>query len=149
MRGKTIQQTLRSRVDSLVASSDSERLRLALNGAQVAVFDWTIADDRIVWDGAASLLHLHPEPDRPDSGQAFRTWLGPEARGQLLSFIDDPAPTDPSFLTVGCVQGCRVFFLSFMMYASSPELCIGGIGRQPQSTCDRAQDSRFSKSHTR
>jgi diguanylate cyclase (GGDEF)-like protein len=78
-------------------SNDAERLRLALIGAKVAVFDWTIADDHVAWDGADAILHHHPDPERLASAQAFRAWLGPEARGKLLSFIDEPVPSDPAF----------------------------------------------------
>ena len=97
MQGQFLQQTLKNRLEALEATSDSERLRLALMGADVAVFDWTIADDRIEWDGASAVLKGHPEPQKLESGQAFRAWLGPVARGRLLSFIDEPQPADPTF----------------------------------------------------
>ena len=97
MQGQFLQQTLKNRLEALEASGDSERLRLALMGAEIAVFDWTIADDRIEWDGAATVLKHHPEPQKLESGQAFRTWLGPAARGRLLAFVDEPSPADPTF----------------------------------------------------
>src|SRR5438105_6583282 len=97
VRGQLIQNTLRNRLDSLGQSADAERLRLALVGANVAVFDWTIADDQIVWEGAASLLEIHPDREHLQSGQAFRGWLGHEARSRLLAFIDEPSPSDPAF----------------------------------------------------
>jgi len=61
------------------------------------VFDWTIADDQIVWDGADAILNNHPDPQRLNSGQGLRAWLGNEARGRLLTFIDEPTPSDPAF----------------------------------------------------
>lgn len=97
MRGQNFQQTFKSRLDALGQSSDAERLRLALTGGQVAVFDWTIADDHVAWDGADAVLRRHPEPERLTSGQGLRAWLGPEAQGRLLSFIDEPTPSDSTF----------------------------------------------------
>jgi hypothetical protein len=38
-------------VRSLSQRHDAERLRLAFAGARAAAFDWTTADDHIVWDG--------------------------------------------------------------------------------------------------
>ena len=97
VRGQFFQQTLKNRLESLTQSSDAERLRLALAGAQAAVFYWTIADDHVVWDGAESVLANHAEPERLMTGQGFRSWLGPEARGRLLAFIDEASPSDPAF----------------------------------------------------
>jgi len=78
-------------------ANEAERLRLAFIGAGEAVFDWFIADDRIMWDGADLVLHHHPDPSRLESGQAFRAWLSPSARGELLSFVDESSPADPVF----------------------------------------------------
>jgi len=88
----------RLRLETLSQSNDSERLRLALAGTETAVFDWTIADDRIAWDGAEAILHFHPKPERLTSAQAFRDWLGPEARDRLHAFIDELAPSDSAFI---------------------------------------------------
>jgi len=64
-------------------------MRLALRGAKVAVFDWAIAEDAIVWDGAESVLRSLPDADRMSSGETFRTWMGSDARNKLQSFIED------------------------------------------------------------
>ena len=96
MRARRLQQAFDNGLKSLGQASDAERLRLALTGAGEAVFDWTIADDRIVWDGAHFTLRNHPDPARLESGQVFRAWLTPDARGRLLSFIDEPSPLDPA-----------------------------------------------------
>ena len=96
MRGRLLQQAFDNGLKALGQASDAERLRLALSGAGEAVFDWTIADDRIVWDGAEFALRNHPDPARMESGHAFRAWLSPDARGRLLSFIEETAPIDPA-----------------------------------------------------
>jgi diguanylate cyclase (GGDEF)-like protein len=64
-------------------------MRLALRGARIAVFDWTIADDRLVWDGAESVLRSLPDAERLASGEAFRTWIGSDARSKLQGLIDN------------------------------------------------------------
>ena len=98
MRGQFVQNALKTRLETLSQSTDAERLRLALLGSNVAVFDWTIADDQIVWDGGDAILQNHPDQEHLHSGQAFRSWLGHEARGRLLAFVDEPAPSDPAFM---------------------------------------------------
>ncbi len=94
MRGQFFQQTLRNRVEALGQASDAERMRLALRGAKIAVFDWAIADDVIVWDGAESVLRTLPDAERLSSGQGFRAWLGTDARSKLQAFIDDFSAQD-------------------------------------------------------
>ncbi len=64
-------------------------MRLALRGAKVAVFDWAISEDALVWDGAESVLRSLPDADRLTSGETFRTWMGSDARSKLQSFIED------------------------------------------------------------
>jgi len=98
VRVKYQQQAYSDGLKALGQVNDAERLRLALIGASEAVFDWTIADDRIVWDGADIVLEHHPDPARLESGQAFRAWLSPQVRGRLLAFIDEPVPADPNFV---------------------------------------------------
>ena len=93
----SIQQAFKDRLESLTQVNDAERLRLALLGARAAVFDWTVADDRIHWEGAEAALSYQPELKRLNSGHAFRAWLGPQARGRLLAFVDELSPSDPAF----------------------------------------------------
>lgn len=81
---------------ALGRTNDAERMRLALIGSGQAVFDWSMADDRIVWDGALTDRYNPPDVTTLESGQAFRSWLPPEARGHLLAFIDETSPIDPA-----------------------------------------------------
>jgi diguanylate cyclase (GGDEF)-like protein len=60
-------------------------------GAGAAVFDWTIADDRIVWDGAQHVIER-----RLQTGQEFLGWLG-EMRNKFLALIDETSPIEPAF----------------------------------------------------
>ena len=50
--GQSIKTISNQRVEALGQVSDAERLNLALAGARVAAFDWTLADDAISWAGA-------------------------------------------------------------------------------------------------
>jgi diguanylate cyclase (GGDEF)-like protein len=95
VRGQFFQQTAKNRVAALGQSSDAERMRLALTGAGVAVIDWTIADDKISWDGAESVLATLPNSDRLTSGEGFRAILGRDARARLQSFIDSSRTAEP------------------------------------------------------
>ena len=67
-------------------------MRFALRGAKVAVFDWAVADDVLVWDGADTVLRSLPDADRLTSGQGFQAWLGNEARAQVKAFIAEIGP---------------------------------------------------------
>ncbi len=75
-------------VRSLSQRHDAERLRLALAGARAATFDWTIADDHVVWDGATEILSMHPDADRLQKGEVFRAWMNPEGRQKLATVIE-------------------------------------------------------------
>ena len=56
MQGQTLPKKPSESIRTLAAAHDAERLRLAAAGAREAVFDWTMADDRITWDGAVDLF---------------------------------------------------------------------------------------------
>ena len=56
-------------VSALATVHEGERLKLAISGSRLAVFDWTLTDDRIVWGGAREILphRCDDEPGRaPD-----------------------------------------------------------------------------------
>ena len=97
VRGYIIQTALKNRLEAFGQTTDAERLRLALIGARAAVFDWTLADDQVHWDGAQTAFPDHFDLDRLNSGHGFRAWLGPVARGRLLAFIDEPSLEEPVF----------------------------------------------------
>ncbi len=84
-------------LEALNASEQIERLRLALMGSSVAGFDWTVADDRIAWDGALEIVPYHADPQRLARGSAFVSWLSPESRGRLAALIDTRTPQNTQF----------------------------------------------------
>src|SRR5262245_38711338 len=64
-------------------------MRLALRGAQFAVFDWTVPENSLVWDGAESVVRDVPEPERLTTAEGFRAFIGPDACMKLQRFLDD------------------------------------------------------------
>jgi diguanylate cyclase (GGDEF)-like protein len=94
---QTLQKKPVDSIRALAAAHDVERLRLALTGAREAAFDWTIADDRIAWDGALELLSLHNDPDRLKRGEAFRAWMSDAGRAKLQAMLDEASQKDFAF----------------------------------------------------
>jgi diguanylate cyclase (GGDEF)-like protein len=95
--GQTLPKKPSESIRSLAAAHDAERLRLAVAGAREAVFDWTMADDRITWDGALGLFEGHGDIDRLKRGEAMRGWMGEAGRKQLVSVLADTAPQETTF----------------------------------------------------
>jgi diguanylate cyclase (GGDEF)-like protein len=94
---KTLQKKPVDGVRALAATHDLDRLRLAIAGAGVAIFDWTIADDRIAWDGTTEILSAHSDPDRLWRGESFRNWLGTEGRERLNGVLQKQSLSDTTF----------------------------------------------------
>ena len=92
LQGKPVQS-----VFALAEAEEAERLRLAITGAGEAAFDWTLGDDRIVWDGATDILSLHSDPDRLQGGDALRSWMNQAGRDRLDAIVREPALQDVPF----------------------------------------------------
>jgi diguanylate cyclase (GGDEF)-like protein len=84
-------------VRALAGAQDAERLRLAVTGAGEAVFDWSIADDRIAWDGALDILTSHADANRLQRGEALRAWMGASGREKLRAVLEDSTLKDTTF----------------------------------------------------
>jgi diguanylate cyclase (GGDEF)-like protein len=97
VRVLTVATAVENRVLALGETNAAERLRLALIGAKTAAFYWSIAEDRIQWDGSEAALGDHSPLAALETGQAFRAWLGPAARSRLLAIINEPSPAEPAF----------------------------------------------------
>ncbi|MBN9558807.1 MAG: hypothetical protein J0I26_14885, partial [Alphaproteobacteria bacterium] len=78
---------------SLAQRHDADRLKLALQGARVAAFNWLMASDAIIWDGAREILNLHPDAERLKQGHAFKSWMSPEGRQRLTELIEMRGPS--------------------------------------------------------
>jgi diguanylate cyclase (GGDEF)-like protein len=97
-RGRVLHKALNDNLNALSNAAATERMRLALAGADEAVFDWTLADDMLVWDGADNVLRHHIDISKMDRGQALRAWLSPAMRARFDAFIDEVCPLEPGFM---------------------------------------------------
>jgi diguanylate cyclase (GGDEF)-like protein len=97
VQGQTLPKKPSESIRGLAAAQDAERLRLAVAGAREAVFDWTMADDRITWDGATDLFDGHANLSRLQRGDALRQWMGETGRKHLALVLADASPGETSF----------------------------------------------------
>jgi diguanylate cyclase (GGDEF)-like protein len=79
----------------LGAVENEQRLRLAVQGAACAIFDWNVGDGVIHWDGATDIT-----PFMLESGSAarFLDALAPDNRAALKSVVERRGPQASSFL---------------------------------------------------
>jgi len=94
---KAVQQKSVDSIRLLAEREELERARLAMTAAGVAAFDWTIEDDRVVWDGAVQLLPHHRDTQRLERGHDFLNWISPEARARLTAIAASRSTEDTSF----------------------------------------------------
>ncbi len=97
MVGQTLLKKPVDGMRALAAEQDTERLRLAVSGANEVVFDWTLGDDRIAWDGGINILALHTDADRLQRGDFVRGWMSPDGRDQLDRIVKERAYEDTTF----------------------------------------------------
>ena len=97
VRTQMLQKKQVSGVHALEKQHDANRMRLALAGARQAIFDWTLEDDRIVWDGAREIFSLHPNPAKLESGEGLRGWVGHHGRERLTHLIHRRAKDEEPF----------------------------------------------------
>ena len=84
-------------VAALRAADDSERLSLAVSGAGIVAFSWTVADDTIVWDGAREILPGQFGSDAVSRGRNFLGFVNSEGRAKLGALIDNRSPDNVAF----------------------------------------------------
>ena len=82
-------------IRALGAIGDLERLRLAARASLEVAFDWTLSDDRIVWDGATEILSPFANSGSLDRGSGFLNWLGASARERIEAILKNA--TDITF----------------------------------------------------
>lgn len=86
----------RRRVETALRASE-ERLRLAIDAADLGTWEWNIVDDVITLDAsAARLLGLAPD-QRSLSGQAFLELLHPEDRGRMTETMRSSTAETPQY----------------------------------------------------
>jgi diguanylate cyclase (GGDEF)-like protein len=97
VQGQTLPKKPVDGILALAASHDAERLRLAIAGARETIFDWTIGDDRIAWDGDIDMLASHADVDRLKRGDVFRIWMGEAGRKKLEVVLNDTTAKETTF----------------------------------------------------
>ncbi len=84
----TVQDITERHTAEIRAQADEERLRLALNAAQLGIFEWDLASGQLDWSAhAAELFGFPTDTRRVPFGQAASR-LHPEDRERVLASID-------------------------------------------------------------
>src|SRR5690242_6267527 len=84
-------------ISFLAEREELERARLAMRAAGVAAFDWTLADDRIIWGGAIEIVPHHRDTARLERGQELLNWLSPDARNKISQVLLSRDTEDTGF----------------------------------------------------
>ena len=85
------------RVAPLRAAQDAKRLQLAIGGAGIVTFSWTLGDDKIVWDGACDILPQQIADGAVSRGQALLSSMSPEGRNRLSAILESRARQNVHF----------------------------------------------------
>ncbi|MGA7674782.1 MAG: bifunctional diguanylate cyclase/phosphodiesterase [Rhizomicrobium sp.] len=84
-------------VAPLRVAQDAKRLQLAVTAAGVAAFNWTIADDVIVWDGARDILPHQVVAGKTHNGKTLLGLMSPEGRNKLIAIVESRVRETVSF----------------------------------------------------
>ena len=94
---QTLQKKAAERVAPLRAAQDAKRLQLAVTGAGIVTFNWTVADDVIVWDGARDVLPHPAITGKTNHGKTLLGLMSPEGRNKLCALIENRVRETVSF----------------------------------------------------
>jgi len=97
MQRRSLQEKHAQQLAGLTAAQDADRLRFAARASGVAMFDWTIADDTIIWDGAVDIFPFHHDPDRLRRGRFFLKWLSLDSRNAVGALVESRSPRPSTF----------------------------------------------------
>jgi diguanylate cyclase (GGDEF)-like protein len=86
---RSLQKKQAQHLAGLTAAQDADRLRLAARASGVAIFDWSVADDTVVWEGAIEIFPYHSDSERLKSGRTFLGWLSPESRNAVAALLEN------------------------------------------------------------
>ncbi|MBV9330295.1 MAG: bifunctional diguanylate cyclase/phosphodiesterase [Alphaproteobacteria bacterium] len=78
-------------LSDLAVTQEVERLRFAARSSGVVMFDWTVADDRVHWEGAVDIFPFFQDSDCRDRGRYFLEWLNPDSRPFLTAVLESEA----------------------------------------------------------
>lgn len=82
---------------ALGAVADAERLKLAVAGAGILAFDWTVADDRIAWDGNLDILPDQLVQRDHALGRALLGTMNSQVRQRFSALLESRSPEPISF----------------------------------------------------
>lgn len=73
---------------SLRAVQDAEKLRLSVSGAGIVAFNWTVADDKVVWDGAVDILPSQVVHRDQCQGRTLLSMMNSQIRQRFAALVD-------------------------------------------------------------
>jgi len=94
---KSLQNIPADSVSVLRAAEDAERLVLAVSGAGIVTFSWSVADDAIVWDGARDILPNQYGAESLRNGRTLLSFANAEGRTKIAGIIAGKSPMYTSF----------------------------------------------------
>lgn len=97
MQRRSLHEKHAQQLAGLIAAQDADRLRFAARASGIAMFDWTVADDAIVWDGAIDIFPFHHDPDRLKRGHFFLKWLSSDSRNAVTALLESCSPRTSTF----------------------------------------------------
>ena len=95
--GQSLQNKPADSVAALRAIETAERLALAVTGAGVLAYSWTIADDRIEWDGRLEILPNQIGGEGTSRGRNFLASLSADSRARLTAVLEGKAREQSHF----------------------------------------------------
>jgi diguanylate cyclase (GGDEF)-like protein len=97
MQRRSLHEERAQQLAGLSAAQDADRLRFAALASGVAMFDWTVADDAIVWDGAIDIFPYHHDAERLRRGRFFLKWLSADSRNAVTALLESRSPRPSTF----------------------------------------------------
>jgi diguanylate cyclase (GGDEF)-like protein len=94
---QSLQNKTADSVASLRAADEAGRLNLAISGAGIVAYSWTVADDLIAWNGARDILPSQLGVEGISRGRTFLSFVGSDGRARLASLLESKAPGPLSF----------------------------------------------------
>jgi diguanylate cyclase (GGDEF)-like protein len=82
---------------SLRAVEESGRVQLAVCGAGLVAFNWTVADDRIAWDGAIEILPPQIVQRNHSLGRALLATMNSQVRQRFAALLENRARENVPF----------------------------------------------------
>ena len=100
---------------SLRAVEDSGRLQLSVTGAGLVAFNWTVADDRIAWDGAIDILPPQIVQRNHSQGSALLATMNSQVRQRFAALLENRArETVPFEIDVESASPMGTIWLMFL-----------------------------------